>query len=108
MKGLCRRFMDHYQQVAVYNSRLYAGAVDTLDKTSAAGYVHGICTNKPHGISQEIIAELGIADRFRSIVGGDSTSARKPEPEPLFACLAELGVDANAAVFAGDSAVDVE
>ncbi len=44
---------------------------------------------------------------FGSVIGGDSTPGRKPDPAPLRACLAGLGVAAEHAVMVGDSAADV-
>jgi len=52
-------------------------------------------------------AALDIAGFFGSIVGGDSTSEKKPHPLPLQTCLEELKASPDVSIMIGDSAADV-
>lgn len=106
-QSLVNRFMEIYRDRAILKTRLYEDAMQILQALSGNGIIHGICTNKPRGVSMDIIAGLGIADRFGSVIGGDSTRAKKPDAIPLLACLEQLAVDENEAVMIGDSAADV-
>lgn len=101
------RFMELYGARAAHATRLYDDVVETLDALSVGGYVHGLCTNKPRRLAADILARLGIKERFGFIVGGDCTPARKPAPVPLLACLEGLAVTAKQAVMVGDSAADL-
>ena len=66
-----------------------------------------MCTNKPEAVTRQIVDALGVAQYFGAIVGGDSTTGRKPDPTPLRACLDRLGVSPGLAVMVGDSSADV-
>ena len=99
-------FMETYGACATDHTYLITGARYVLDRLHRAGVPQGLCTNKPEGVTRAILDALGIARYFGSVVGGDSTAARKPDPLPLLHCLGELGVQPADAVMVGDSAAD--
>ena len=101
------RFMEKYFACATENTRLVPGAREALEQFRQAGVAQGLCTNKPAAVTRKIMAALDADHFFGSIIGGDSTPARKPDPLPLRTCLAELGVAAEEAVMVGDSGADV-
>lgn len=101
------RFMKLYTACATDNTRLVPNARDVLEHFYHAGLPQGLCTNKPSGVTRQILQALDIAGFFASVIGGDSTAARKPDPLPLTACLAELGAAPGAALMIGDSGADV-
>jgi phosphoglycolate phosphatase len=104
---LIPRFMKRYLACATDNTHLIDGARGVLEHFHEAGVPQGLCTNKPASVTRDILAALGVAEYFGSIIGGDSTAARKPDPLPLRTCLVELGVKASEAVMVGDSGADV-
>lgn len=104
---LVPRFLELYSARATARTRLVDGAVEVLDTLRQKGCVHGVCTNKPHRISTQILDDLGVAGRISSVIGGDSTPHKKPDPAPVLACLADLGVGVEEAVLVGDSRIDV-
>ena len=67
----------------------------------------GVCTNKPEAFSLQILEGLGLSGYFSSVVGGDSTSARKPDPEPVLTCLRGLVSAPVSSLMIGDSVHDV-
>ena len=71
------------------------------------GVAQAICTNKPSAIAASIIGHLGIAEVFDTIVGGDTTAKKKPDPLPVLSCLAAMKILDRGAVMVGDSEVDV-
>jgi phosphoglycolate phosphatase len=100
-------FMATYTACATRCTRPYPNVVEVLDHFHNEGIPMGLCTNKPETISRKILTDLGLAVYFDSVVGGDSTRARKPHPLPLQTCLDELGVAAESSLMIGDSAADV-
>ena len=100
-------FMDIYTGCATDNTALIPHAHAVLNHFYHAGIKQGLCTNKPHSVTRLILNSLAITGFFGSIVGGDSTSMRKPDPLPLLTCLEELGVRPENAVMVGDSGADV-
>jgi phosphoglycolate phosphatase len=68
----------------------------------------GVVSNKPVFFCRKILEGLDVADRFGTILGGDSAPERKPHPEPIYMALKLLGASPAEAIIVGDSAVDVE
>ncbi len=98
------RFSDIYQTDPVGPTMLYPGVETCLRQLAAAGHPLGICTNKPEAPTRFILAHFGLEGLFGSVIGGDTLTARKPDPAPLQAAIAGLGVEC--ALFVGDSEVD--
>jgi len=107
VEDLVPRFMDIYSACATENTRLVPHARDVLNHFYHAGIKQGLCTNKPLAVTREIVNALDINGFFGSIVGGDSTSLKKPHPLPLLTCLDELETRPEDAVMIGDSGADV-
>jgi phosphoglycolate phosphatase len=88
-------------------SSLYAGARETLANLTGRGVALALCTNKPIDATNQLLAQLGIADFFQAVAGGDSYPTRKPDPMPVRGVLARLGVAPSAGVMIGDSSNDI-
>lgn len=108
---------QHASAMAVFNacyaddpgrdSGLYPGASATLAALVAKGISLGCVTNKPHRFVRPLLEALGLGQCFAVLVGGDSTPYLKPDPSPVRAALAELGVPASQSLLVGDSHVDM-
>jgi len=101
---LTAAFTRRYAEYPVEESRLYAGVRKALAALQQQGFALGVCTNKNHAISVQILEGLGIDQFFDAVIGGDSLAVRKPDPAPLRACADALA--AKQVVFVGDSEVD--
>ena len=86
----------------------YDGAVEVLTELSERGLLLGLCTNKPQHLTEKILADCGLTDRFAAIVGGRPGEPAKPHPEPVRLCLSRMGVSPGDAAFVGDSETDAE
>lgn len=102
--GLTATFERLYGEKPVAYSVLYPGVRDALEVLKQRGYVMGVCTNKVHAITVQVLEGLRIDGYFDVVIGGDSLPVHKPDPAPLFACIEALGADQ--VVFVGDSEVD--
>jgi len=105
--ALVPRFMEIYTSCATDRTHLIPHAREVLSHFYHAGFRQGLCTNKPHAVTMQILNTLDIAGFFGSIVGGDSTSEKKPHPLPLQTCLEELKASPDVSIMIGDSAADV-
>jgi phosphoglycolate phosphatase-like HAD superfamily hydrolase len=56
----------------------------------------------------ELLKADGILERFDAVLLGADMSRRKPDPEGITKCLAKLGVAPHAAIYVGDTHVDVQ
>lgn len=100
-------FLSHYAANICVGSRAWDGVETALDTLAAQGSVLTICTNKPAGLAEQLVATLGWRGRFAAILGGDSLAVRKPDPAHVLATVARAKGVASRAVFVGDSRVDV-
>jgi phosphoglycolate phosphatase len=87
------------------HSRVFPGVTDMLDRLEALGVRAAVVTNKAERPARKLLAELGLAGRMASIIGGDTLSDRKPSPVPVLEMIAQCGGGRTA--FIGDSIFDV-
>lgn len=105
---MLKRLFDHYASSPAALSKVYPGARESLSALNEAGILCGICTNKPHDISLDLLDAIGLADRFAHIQGAVDDLPKKPDPAMLHRVTEALGVDPSAAIMVGDSLVDVK
>ncbi len=98
-------FFREYDAHLLDSTRLVDGALEALDGLAWGHFA--LVSNKPERFSRRLLQELGIADRFCVILGGDSLPQRKPDPAPLLFALWECGAAPCDSVMVGDSAVDI-
>jgi len=96
---------QHYADQMLVSTRLYPGVAETL--AHFEGKRKAVVTSKEARFTALILEHFGIARYFDCIIGGDTVSARKPDPEPVRQALVVLGGDASEAVMVGDSENDV-
>ena len=64
-------------------------------------------TNKSLRFAEPLLARFELLELLDTLVAGDSTSAKKPDPAPVLEACRRLGVPPAACVLIGDSAHDV-
>jgi phosphoglycolate phosphatase len=107
LDALVALFMQEYGACAIDHTRPYPGVVEVLQQLHQVNIPMGVCTNKPEAISRRILEGLGLSGYFSSLIGGDTSPARKPDPQPLLACLRELASEPATSLMIGDSSIDV-
>lgn len=100
-------FVKEYKTCATQHTRPYPQVVETLQSIHAMNIPMGVCTNKPEAFTRQILDGLDLAQYFSSVVGGDTTSTRKPDPQPVLACLRGLVAEPGTSLMIGDSVHDV-
>jgi phosphoglycolate phosphatase len=104
---LIAMFVKEYKACATDNTRPYPGVVEALQAIHAMNVPMGVCTNKPEAFTRQILEGLGLAKYFSNVVGGDTTSTRKPDPQPVLTCLRGLVAEPASSLMIGDSVHDV-
>lgn len=100
-------FLDYYGANIAAHSKVFDGVVPLLEKAKAAGLKMGVCTNKVERLSNKLLIEIGLADYFGAVVGGDTLSVMKPNVEPYLEVARRLGIDPAATLMFGDSETDI-
>jgi phosphoglycolate phosphatase len=89
------------------HGRVFAGLAETLDALKRIGMALGIVSGaRPEVL--ELLRKEGVLDRFDAIVLGTDVSTRKPHPEGIRKCLQQLDVAPDAAIYVGDTPLDIQ
>ena len=108
LEPLYALLLDHYRANIAVETRAFDGLERALDELAARGIALGVATNKLESLAVQLLSEIGLADRFSCVVGGDTlgTDRAKPRPDMLHHLASQCGGGAMA--FVGDSAFDIK
>jgi phosphoglycolate phosphatase len=106
-EALRQRLLAIYQAGLCRETKLFPGMAAVLDALPARGCNWGVVTNKPAFLTEPLMAALRLAARAACIVSGDSTTNRKPHPEPMLHACALAGSRPEQCLYVGDAERDV-
>ncbi len=108
-RPLYKTMLTFYAKNNAVHSRAYPGVVATLDALAARGVAMAVVTNKFESFARDILTQLGLADRFVCIIGGDTMGKgnAKPSAAPVLEAMRRCNADAATFAFVGDSSYDV-
>jgi len=111
--GEYRRFTASYRERYYASARritTYEGVPDVLQWCVERDVPMAIVTSKVAWGATEELAQTGMLQYFRCVVGFDDTDLHKPDPEPIFEALDRLCLDVACegdVLFIGDSPADI-
>ncbi len=80
---LLEKFKAIYGQHLLDNTKFYSGIRELLDHLSGQNKSLAVLTNKPYSFTMQILEGLSAAHYFSQIIGGDTLSSKKPDPQGL-------------------------
>ena len=100
--------LAYYDAHIAEGSRPYPGLIETLDALAARGVAVAIVTNKLERLAVRLVEALGMTERFRTIIGGDTMGPgnAKPSALPIQEMIRRCG--GGRAAFIGDSIFDID
>ena len=103
-EALLEEYRQWYEAHACVRTAPYPGVPAVLAALHRAGVRCAVVSNKPDGATRELAARF-----FPGLpaFGQQDGIPAKPAPDMVYHALAELGVEASAAAYVGDSEVDV-
>jgi 2-phosphoglycolate phosphatase len=105
---LQRRFLEIYRGALSRETRLFPGMGEALDALTRWGIKSGIVTNKAAWLTEPLLEEMGLRERFACVVSGDTLAERKPHPMPLLHAAALAEVFPGECIYVGDAERDVQ
>jgi phosphoglycolate phosphatase len=107
VRELFPELLRYYEANIARGSVPFPGMLDALDDLADLGVTLAIVTNKFEYLGVKLIAELGLADRFATIIGGDTMGKgnAKPSALPIEEMIRRCG--GGCACFVGDSIFDI-
>jgi len=106
--SLRKRFLVHYENCYLHETRPFPSVMTTLEKLKEAGHPMSICTNKSYELSLPILEGLNLANYFCGVIGGNSLPTAKPDAAPIKAAIALTNGLSSSAIMVGDSITDVK
>lgn len=105
-KPLYKELLRFYEANLAVHTRPYPGCVAMLDELASLGCGLAVVTNKFERFARQLLDTIGLAERFETIIGGDTLGPGKAKPEPdlLHEMVRRCG-GGNAA-FVGDTTAD--
>ncbi len=100
-------FKTAYAREPVLQTRPFPGVREVLEGP-LLGTRKAIVTNKPHGITLQILDVLGLSGYFEKVIGMHAGFPPKPDPEALNHVIRSFGGSAKKTVYVGDSHVDAQ
>ena len=103
-------FLTYYREHKLDSTYAYEGIAHSLEQTAifnGSTRKLAVLTNKPVRPARDILAGLGLADRFFQIYGGNSFETKKPDPLGARTIMQEGGAKPEESVMVGDSEVDI-
>jgi N-acetyl-D-muramate 6-phosphate phosphatase len=106
--SLQRRYLEIYRARLSVETRLFGGMDRVLDALEERGVPAGIVTNKPARLTDPLLEELGLKERFACVVSGDTLSERKPHAMPMLHAAKLARVPPESCIYVGDAERDVQ
>jgi len=98
--------IEFYKKNIAVHTQLYPGGAAMLNELASRGVALALVTNKLERLAVELLAQLGLADRFYTIIGGDTLGQGRAKPAPdLLQLMIERGGPGRAA-YVGDTTYD--
>lgn len=108
ISNLTHEFLSFYDGHETDETCLYVGVLEALTSLKEKGYRLALCTNKPQNPSENVLRDLGIADFFEVVLGGDQLASKKPNPEMIHWVLNKMKLNVDEALMIGDSPNDID
>lgn len=101
-------FLDLYEQGLLDRTCVFPDLAMVLDRLDAAGVPWGIVTNKVRRFALPLVRGLGLDQRARAVVCGDTTPHAKPHPAPLLEAARQMDMPSASCIYVGDDLRDVQ
>ena len=107
VEKLYEDFLVYYRRHIAILSKPFTGVRLTVQHMSRQRYKLGVVTNKRYDLSTLLLKKLDLFSYFGVVVGGDTLSVAKPNPDPILHACSVLDTRPTNVVFVGDSTTDV-
>jgi len=107
-EDLRQRLLCVYLENIARQTRPFPGMDALLDDIEALDMNWGVVTNKPGWLTGPLLDTLQLSSRAACVISGDTTTERKPHPEPMLHACRLAGSHADQCLYVGDARRDIE
>ncbi len=101
-------FLGIYEQNLCRETKLFPAMAELLAELERRNLLWGVVTNKAERFTFPLLEFLGVRSRAACVIGGDTTGKTKPDPAPLFAASARIGIAPRDCIYVGDDRRDIQ
>lgn len=101
-------FLAYYQDNIAVHTCLYPEVSELLLALNKQNIPWGVVTNKPEGLTRQLLPNYPEFDKCLSLIGGDTLANRKPHPAPILKACEEIGVTSECCLYVGDALRDIQ
>lgn len=105
---LRQQFLTYYQENIAEHTCLYPGVAQLLKNLETHNIPWGIITNKPEGLTKLLLPHYPEFTNCAVMVGGDTLTKRKPDPEPILHACRQINVNHKQCFYVGDALRDIQ
>jgi len=105
---LRQRLLEVYLDNIASKTSLFSGMEKVLDYIESNQMQWGVVTNKPSWLTDPLMKALGLYDRSACVISGDTTSNRKPHPQPVLHACEISNSPVEACLYIGDAERDIQ
>ncbi len=98
--------MDYYTTNIARDTHLFPGGEAMLEGLAARGVKIGVVTNKLEHLAVRLFRELGLSERFFTVIGGDTLGPGKAKPQPDLINLLVARGGGGRTAYVGDTSYD--
>ena len=102
------RFRLEYKDAVTPKTLIYKDVRELMNYLLQKRYLLAVCSNKPEYLVKKTLCDTDLLKYFSIIIGGNSNSPPKPNPERILTCIQKMNVELDQAIFIGDSSLDQE
>ncbi len=103
------RYLDIYEEHLGINAQVFPGMNEVINLIENKSIPWGIVTNKSKRFTIPLLEKLKFFDRASCVVCGDTTTEKKPHPEPINHALSLLNIqNTKRSFYLGDSKKDID
>jgi len=100
-------YRRRFEQVGIFENKLYPGMKDTLEKLSALGHSRCVVTAKPHKYARQILDRLEIAHLFKAVYGPELAQRQYSKESLIRKACNEQDLRPDETAMIGDRAEDI-
>jgi HAD superfamily hydrolase (TIGR01549 family) len=106
-KLLALNYKSSYLEIARSKVELFKGTQEFLEKLKIEGKELAIISTKSTKAIEQHLKDFGMSDLFSLVIGGDSVTNQKPDPEGILLAIKSLQANPKTTIMIGDTKDDL-
>jgi HAD superfamily hydrolase (TIGR01549 family) len=106
-KFLALKYKSSYLEIARSEVELFEETQEFLEKLKIEGKELAIISTKSSKAIEQHLKDFGISSLFSLVIGGDSVTNQKPDPEGIFLAIKSLQANPKTTIMIGDTKDDL-